>query len=55
MRLDIELESEIIKTKDEKEALMLYETLGKEICRKYKFNYSRLLELMIRREEQRKD
>ncbi|WP_407536528.1 hypothetical protein [Cetobacterium somerae] len=41
--------------KDEKEALMLYEALGKEICKKYGFSYSRLLEVMVRREEKRKD
>lgn len=55
MDLDTKLESEIITTRDEKEALMLYEALGKEICRKYGFDYFRLLKMMIKREKKRKD
>ena len=58
MKFGIKLESEEttleFEGRDEKEALMLYETLGKEICKKYGFNYSRLLEMMVKREEKRK-
>lgn len=58
MKLGIKLESEEttfeFEGKDAKEALMLYETLGKEICIRYGFNYSRLLEMMVKREEKRK-
>lgn len=57
MKLGIKLESETtaieFEGRDEKEALMLYEALGKEICKKYGFNYSRLLEVMVKREEKR--
>ena len=58
MKLGIKLECEAttleFEGKDEKEALMLYEALGKDICKKYRFNYFRLLEMMIKREKKRK-
>ena len=58
MKLGIKLESEVttveFEGRNEKDALMLYESLGKEICKKYGFNYSRLLEMMVKREEKRK-
>ncbi|MGL5156020.1 MAG: hypothetical protein ACRC9H_14005 [Aeromonas veronii] len=58
MKMGIKLESEETRLefegKDAKETLMLYEALGKDICIKYGFNYSRLLEMMVKREEKRK-
>ncbi len=44
--------SEFEKT-DEKEILMLYEFIGKKICKKFGFDYLRLLEMMIKREIKR--
>ena len=41
--------------KDEKEILMLYEALGKDICKKYSFDYIGLLETMVARELKRKE
>ena len=58
MKIGIELKAEKITTefigKDEKKTLILYEALGKEICRNYGFDYTRLLEMMLIREEKRK-
>lgn len=54
MKLGIELYSNEIITEfegnDEKEVLILYEFMGKEICKKFEFDYIRLLEMMIKRE-----
>ena len=54
MKLGIELYSNEIITdfegNDEKEVLILYEFMGKEICKKFEFDYIRLLEMMIKRE-----
>lgn len=59
MKLDMKLHSnkiisEFEKT-DEKEILMLYEFMGKEICKKFDFDYLRLLEMMIKRELKRQN
>ncbi|MEG0237599.1 MAG: hypothetical protein RR523_15260 [Cetobacterium sp.] len=58
MKIDIELKAEKITTEiigeDENKTLMLYEALGKEICRNYGFDYSKLLEMMLIREGKRK-
>ena len=58
MKIGIELKSEKITTEflvgDEKEILMLFEALGKDICKKYGFDYIKLLEMMLIREEKRK-
>ena len=58
MKIGIKLKEEKITTefigKDENKTLMLYEALGKEICRSYGFDYSELLEMMLIRERKRK-
>ena len=58
MKIGIGLKAEKITTEfigeDENKTLMLYEALGKEICRSYGFDYSKLLEMMLIREEKRK-
>ncbi|MGL5413200.1 hypothetical protein [Cetobacterium sp.] len=58
MKIGIELKAEKITTEiigeDENKTLMLYEALGKEICRNYGFDYSKLLEMMLIREGKRK-
>lgn len=53
MKLESEIKATEFDGRDEKEALILYEALGKEICKKYGFNYSKLLEVMVKREEKR--
>ncbi|MBC2854530.1 hypothetical protein [Cetobacterium sp. 2G large] len=57
MKLSIMLDDEEIVTEidgtDVKELLSLYEYLGKEICKTYEFDYSKLLEIMIKRELQK--
>ena len=58
MKIGIELKAEKITTEiigeDENKTLMLYEALGKEICRNYGFDYNKLLEMMLIREGKRK-
>ena len=58
MKIGIKLKAEKVTTEfiggDEKKMLMLYEALGKDICKKYGFDYTRLLEMMLIREEKRK-
>ena len=58
MKIGIELKAGKITTEfigeDEKKTLMLYEALGKEICRNYGFDYNKLLEMMLIREGKRK-
>ena len=57
MEIDFELKLKTSVTesigKDEKEVLMLYEALGKDICKKYGFDYTRLLKMMLVREIKR--
>ena len=57
MKLSIMLDCDEIVTEidgaDIKELLSLYEYLGKEICKTYEFDYSKLLEMMIKRELQK--
>lgn len=46
MKLGITLDFE---ESDAKEASILYKVFGKYICIKYGFNYSRLLEMMVKK------
>ena len=59
MKIGIELCSDKIMSEfegsDEKEVLMIYEFMGKEICKKFGFDYLRLLEMMIIREMKRQN
>ncbi|MGL5569296.1 MAG: hypothetical protein ACRDCE_16465 [Cetobacterium sp.] len=58
MKISIEMKVEKITSefigRDEKKILMLYEALGKDICKRYGFDYTKLLEMMLIREEKRK-
>lgn len=58
MKADIKSKAKIatdkFKKKDEKETLVLYEALGKEICRRFEFTYLDLLEIMLKREKEKK-
>lgn len=58
MKLNTKLNCETIisefEGKEEKEILILYEIFGKEICRRFDFDYSKLLEMMLQREQNRK-
>lgn len=58
MKADIKSKAKIatdkFKKNDEKETLVLYEALGKEICRRFEFTYLDLLEIMLKREKEKK-
>ncbi|MGL4935577.1 MAG: hypothetical protein ACRC51_08870 [Cetobacterium sp.] len=53
MKLSVEKENLEIDfgSLNEKEVLSLYEVLGKDICKKFGYDYLKLLKIMIKREE----
>ena len=55
MSLTIKNNSEIEINGDEKEILENYEMLGKEICEKFEYDYSKLLLMMMCRYEKLKN
>ncbi|MGL5355685.1 MAG: hypothetical protein ACRDAQ_03925 [Cetobacterium sp.] len=47
-----EIKTEFEGVSDEKDILLLYEFLGRDICKKLGFDYSRLLQLMLKRQKE---